>query len=132
MWRRGMGRLWRAADCWGLRAVTGIAGGTTAGASLGCPGQEGVQAGSGRGSAAVAGACLQVAGQQGEGLDAVPGGGGGDGPDVGGQVGGPLSAGAVEVLAADHRGPQRSFRAVVIQWQLRQLLMAGSPSHSLV
>ena len=92
----------------------GIAGGTTAGASLGCPGQEGVQAGSGRGCAAVAGAFLQVAGQQAEGLGAVPGGGGGDGPDVGGQVGGPLGAGAVEVLAADDRGPQRSFRRVVV------------------
>ena len=32
----------------------------------------------------------------------MPGGGGGDGPHVSGQVGGPLGAGAVEVLAADH------------------------------
>ena len=37
----------------------------------------------------------------------MPGGGGGDGPHVGGQAGGPLGVGAVEVLAADHRGPQR-------------------------
>src|SRR5439155_7123207 len=104
-----------------------VAGGTTAGASLGCPGQERVQAGSGRGGAAVFGACLQVAGQQSEGLDVVPGGGGGDGPDVGGQVGGPFGAGAVEVLAADHRGPQRSFRGVVVQRQLRQVLVPGQP-----
>ena len=54
----------------GLPAGAGIAGGTTAGASLGCPGQEGVQVGSGRGSSGIAGAFLQVAGQQAEGLDA--------------------------------------------------------------
>src|SRR6266568_3007044 len=124
MWRRGMGWLCRAAGLPGLRAGTGIAGGTTAGASLGCPGQEGTQVGSGRGSSAIASAFLQVAGQQAERLDAVPGGGGGDGPDIGGQVGGPFGAGAVEVLTADHRGPQRSFRGVVIQGQLRQLLVA--------
>ena len=109
-----MGRLCRAADYLGLRAGTGITGGMAAGASLGCPGQEGVQAGSSRGSSAVAGAFVQVAGQQAEGLDAVPGGGGGDGPNVGGQVGGPFGAGAVEVLAADHRGAQRLFRGVVV------------------
>ena len=79
-----------AAGLPGLRAGTGIAGGTAAGASLGCPGQEGTQAGSSRGSSAIAGAFLQVAGQQAERLDAVPGGGGGDGPDIGGQVSGPL------------------------------------------
>ncbi len=98
----------------GLRAGTGIAGGTTAGASLGCPGQVGVQVGSGRGSSAVAGAFVQVAGQQAEGFDVVPGGGGGDGPDVGGQVGGPVGAGAVEVLAADHRGAQGALGGVVV------------------
>ena len=81
---------------------------------MGCPGQEGVQVGSGRGCAAVTGACLQVAGQQAEGLDAVLGGGGGDGPDVGGQVGGPFGAGAVEVLAADDRGAQGALGGVVI------------------
>jgi hypothetical protein len=58
---------------------------------------------------------------------AVPGGGGGDSPDIGGQTGGPFGAGAVEVLTADHRGPYRSFRGVVIQGQLRQLLVAGQP-----
>ena len=107
MRQRGIGRL---CGLPGLRAGTlapaGIAGGTTAGASLGCPGQERVQAGPVRGGAAGVGACLQVAGQQAEGLDVVPGGGGGDGPDVGGQAGGPCGAGAVEVLAADHRGAQ--------------------------
>ena len=83
-----------------------INGGTTAGASLGCPGQEGVQAGSGRGRPACVCAGVQVAGQQAEGLDAVPGGGGGDGPDVSSQVGSPFGTRAVEVLAADHRGAQ--------------------------
>src|SRR5262249_44230223 len=68
-------------------------GGMAAGASLGCPGQERVQAGCGRGGAAVFGAGLQVAGQQAEGLDAVPGGGGGDGPHIGGQVSGPFRPG---------------------------------------
>src|SRR5579863_1816353 len=112
----------------GLRAGTGIvAGGTTAGASSGCPGQEGVQVGSGRGSSAVAGAFLQIAGQQAEGLDVVPGGGGGDGPDVSGQVGGPLGAGAVEVLAADDRGAQGALGGVIVQRQLRQVLVAGQP-----
>ncbi len=98
----------------GLRggALALFTGGTTAGASLGCPGQEGAQAGSGRGCAAVAGAFVQVAGQQAEGLDVVPGGG--DGPDVGGQVGGPSGAGAVEVLAADDRGAQGALGGVVI------------------
>src|ERR1035438_8328275 len=117
--RRGDGEAWGSlrgcGPAGGLRAgILGLISGgtTTAGASLGCPGQEGVQAGSGGGGAAVAGAFLQVVGQQAEGLDVVPGGGGGDGPDVGGQVGGPLGAGAVEVLAADDRGPQRSFRSV--------------------
>ena len=108
-----MGRLCRLP---GLRAGTLalVTGGTAAGASLGCPGKERVQADSGRGDAAVFGAGLQVAGQQAEGLDAVPGGGGGNGPHVGGQVSGPFRAGAVEVLAADHRGAQRSFRGVVV------------------
>ena len=68
---------------------------------------------SGRGGAAVFGAGLQVAGQQAEGLDVVPGGGGGDGPHIGGQVGGPFGAGAVEVLAADHRGAQGALGLVV-------------------
>src|SRR6266545_7185015 len=104
-----------------------VAGGTTAGASLGCPGQERVQAGSGRGGAAVFGAGLQVAGQQAEGLDAVPGGGGGDGPHIGGQAGGPLGAGAVEVLAADDRGAQGALGGVVVQRQLRQVPVAGQP-----
>ena len=59
-------------------------------------------------------ACLQVTGQQAEGLDVVPGGGGGDGPHIGGQVGGPFGAGAVEVLAADHRGAQGALGFVVV------------------
>src|SRR5260370_41768806 len=89
-----------------LRAATLalVTGETTAGASLGCPGQERVQAGSGRGGAAVFGAGLQVAGQQPEGFDAVPGGGGGDGPDAGGPGGGPSGAGGGGGLAARGRG----------------------------
>jgi hypothetical protein len=54
-------------------------------------------------------------------------GGGGDGPDVGGQVGGPLGAGAVEVLAADHRGAQGALGGVVVQRQLRQVPVTGQP-----
>jgi hypothetical protein len=90
-----------------------VTGGTMAGASLGCPGQERVQAGSGGGGAAVFGAGLQVGGQQAEGLDVVPGGGGGDGPHIGGQVSGPFGAGAVEVLAADDRGAQGALGSYV-------------------
>src|SRR5260370_19120883 len=101
----------------GLRAGTLalVTGGTTAGASLGCPGQERVQAGSGRGGAAVFGAGLQVAGQQPEGCDAVPGGGGVAGPASAGKVGGPPGAGAVEVLAADDPGPQGPHARVLLR-----------------
>ena len=122
-----------ARDCPGLRARPGWLAGATAGASSGCPGREGSRSAPAGAAPPIAGAFVQVAGQQAEGLDVVPGGGGGDGPDVGGQVGGPFGAGAVEVLAADHRGPQRSFRGVVIQRQLRQLLVPGQPiAHSLL
>ena len=111
----------------GLRAWTapGAGGNGAAGASLGCPGQEGFQVRSGGRGAAGLGAGGQVVLEQGEGFQVVPGGGGGDGPDVGGQVCGPPGAGAVEVLAADHGVAQRALRDIIIQRQLRQVLVAG-------
>src|SRR6266566_3621505 len=84
------------AGCGGLRAwtVPGTGGNGAAGASLGCPGQEGFQVRSGGRGAAGLGAGGQVVLEQGEGFQAVLGGGGGDGPDVGGQgVVGPVQYG---------------------------------------
>ena len=108
-----MGRLCRLP---GLRAgiLALVTGGTAAGASLGCPGQEGFQFRSGGRGAGGLGAGDQVVLEQGEGFQAVLGGGGGDGPDVGGQVGGPPGAGAVEVFAADDWGAQRALCGVVV------------------
>ena len=50
------------------------------------------------------GAGVQVVAEVGEGFVVVAFGGGGDGPDAGGQVSGPLCVAAVVVLAPDDRG----------------------------
>jgi hypothetical protein len=58
---------------YGDGALALITGQTAADASLGRPGQEGVQVGSGRGGAAGVWTGVPVACQQAEGLDVVPG-----------------------------------------------------------
>src|SRR6266851_6036177 len=118
----------RAVPAMGLRGRTlqGAGGNGAAGASSGCPGQEGFQVRSGgRGTAGLS-AGAQVVLQQGEGFQVVlgGGGGGGDGPHVGGQVGGPPGAGAVEVLTADDGIAESALGGVVVQGQLRQVLVA--------
>jgi hypothetical protein len=44
---------------------------------------------------------------------------------------GPFGLGSVVVLPADHRGAQRPFGRVVVQREVREVTVAGRPSHSL-
>ena len=94
-------------DSPGLRVVGAVvpASGGAEGASGGGPGQVRAELVTGEGLTAVFGAGGEVAGEQVQGSGVVLGCGGGDGPDVGGQVSGPGGSGAVEVLAPDDGCP---------------------------
>ena len=84
------------------RVVVSAAGGGGAGD----PGQEPVQCRACGCLAAGVGAGAEVAGQAGQWFVVVAFGGGGDGPDPGGQVRGPFGVAAVVVLAPDDWGAQ--------------------------
>lgn len=80
-----------------VAAVGGVCG-------IGDPGQELVQCRALGGLAAGRCAGVEVGGEVFQGFAVVAFGGGGDGPDPGGEVGGPFGVAAVVVLAADYRG----------------------------
>jgi hypothetical protein len=67
------------------------------------PGQESLEGGAFGGFSAGGGACAEVVGEVGEELAVVAFGGGGDGPDGGGEVGGLFGVAAVVVLPTDDR-----------------------------
>ena len=52
-------------------------------------------------------------------------GGGGDGPDPGGEVGGPFGVAAVVVLASDDGGAEGAFGFVVVQVEVGEVAVAG-------
>src|SRR5512135_2289659 len=87
------------------------------------PGQEPVQCQSRGGLAVTAGA--EVAGQVFQRFEVVAFGGGGDGPDPGGQVRGPFGVAAVVVLPPDDRGARGTLGLVVVQVQVREVAVAG-------
>ncbi len=76
--------------------------------------QKSFQVRAGEGLAAVVSACVEVRGEVGEHVQAGHRGGGGDGPDHGGEAGGGLVAGAVGVLPGHDRAAQRPFRGIII------------------
>ena len=78
------------------------------------PGQEALQVRAGQGLAAIAAAGVEVGGEVGQDVEAGHLGGGGDGPDAGGEPGGVPVPGAVGVLPC-HDGPaQGSLGRIII------------------
>lgn len=80
----------------------------------GFPGQEPVQFGACQGFPAVAAARVQVCGQVGQHVQPGHAGGGGDGPERGGQPGGVLVPRAAGVLPGDDGAADRPLGRVVI------------------
>src|SRR5690242_12425352 len=95
------------------------------GGRAGDPGQEPVQCGTSGGLAACRGAGVQVAGQVFQWFEVVALGGGGDGPDSGGEVRGPFGVAAVVVLAADDGGAQGTLGLVIVQVQVGEVAVTG-------
>jgi hypothetical protein len=95
----------------------------------GDPGQELFQVGAGDGLAVVAAAGVEAGSQVGE--DVQPGhlGGGGDGPDPGGEPRGVVVTGSVRVFPGDDRAADRSLGGVVIVIPTSLLSLSRHPDN---